>query len=399
MIVSDLFPPGFKGGGPTQTIANLVAHCRPLYDFFVITRDTDFGEKARYTGIRPDEWIEKYGCTVNYLSVRNRSLLCIRNVLRSIEYDLLYLQSIFSKSTIKVLLLRRLGLLAQAPVVLAPRGELLPNAIQHRKMKMIKKHLFLRLAKLCGLYRALNWQATSEAERAHLRQYFSGKIHLAPNLPMKMGAGQGEPNRERQTKKAGRADLIFLARITPVKNLDFALDVLRRVRGEVSLHIYGPIEKGAYWSQCQTQISRMPANIRVTYAGVIAHEQVIGTFGRHHFFLLPTRTENFGHVILESISAGCPVVISDRTPWRDLQAAGAGWDLPLEDPGAFRKVLQRCVDMGPEEYDALVRRTLEYGRSVTAGDEAVEQTRRMFDQAISDYRRGRTSTETGVKAT
>ena len=44
-----------------------------------------------------------------------------------------------------------------------------------------------------------------------------------------------------------------------------------------------------------------------------------------------------------------PVVISDRTPWRDLETVSAGWDLPLEEE-AFRKVLQRCIDMDNDEY-------------------------------------------------
>ena len=51
---------------------------------------------------------------------------------------------------------------------------------------------------------------------------------------------------------------------------------------------------------------------------------------------------------------GCNCVVSDRTPWRGLEEAGAGWVLPLEKPERFRAVLQRCVDMGPEEYAALV---------------------------------------------
>ena len=49
-------------------------------------------------------------------------------------------------------------------------------------------------------------------------------------------------------------------------------------------------------------------------------------------FFLPTRGENFGHVIAEALSVGTPVLISDQTPWRKLAAVGLGHDLPLAVP-------------------------------------------------------------------
>ncbi len=64
----------------------------------------------------------------------------------------------------------------------------------------------------------------------------------------------------------------------------------------------------------------------------------------HHFFLLPTWGREFGHVIVEALAAGCPVIISDLTPWRHLEETGVGWALPLESP-RFTMVLQECVDM------------------------------------------------------
>lgn len=44
---------------------------------------------------------------------------------------------------------------------------------------------------------------------------------------------------------------------------------------------------------------------------------------------MPTFNENYGHAIVESFVAGLPVVISDRTPWRNLEKINAGWDIPL----------------------------------------------------------------------
>ncbi len=61
--------------------------------------------------------------------------------------------------------------------------------------------------------------------------------------------------------------------------------------------------------------------------------------GYDRFFLAPF-SENFGHAINEALSAGVPVVISDKTPWRNLQEKGMGWDLPLDNRRAFIEVIE-----------------------------------------------------------
>ena len=44
-------------------------------------------------------------------------------------------------------------------------------------------------------------------------------------------------------------------------------------------------------------------------------------------------------------AAGCPLIISDRTPWQNLEEKGIGWSIPLEDKINWDKILQTCVDM------------------------------------------------------
>jgi len=59
----------------------------------------------------------------------------------------------------------------------------------------------------------------------------------------------------------------------------------------------------------------------------------------YHAMLMPSRTENFSYTVLESLQAGIPVLISDQTPWRDLEAQGIGWDLSLENREPWLVVL------------------------------------------------------------
>ena len=97
----------------------------------------------------------------------------------------------------------------------------------------------------------------------------------------------------------------------------------------------------------------------------------------------PTFGENFCHVIREALSAGCPVLISDQTPWRNLQECGAGWDLPLEAPDQFRQIVQLCVDAGEESYAALRERAAGYALTAASDSDNVEEHRRLFVDVAS----------------
>jgi glycosyltransferase involved in cell wall biosynthesis len=112
-----------------------------------------------------------------------------------------------------------------------------------------------------------------------------------------------------------------------------------------SLEIYGMIEDEQYWRECQALIKRLPSHITVTHHGGVHPEHVQSAFASFHFFLFPTRGENFGHVIVESLLAGTPVLISDRTPWGALELASAGWCTPLSDVKRWVELLRACALM------------------------------------------------------
>ncbi|MEI6501492.1 MAG: glycosyltransferase, partial [Armatimonadota bacterium] len=149
------------------------------------------------------------------------------------------------------------------------------------------------------------------------------------------------------------------------------------------LTAYGPREDAAYWAECEAIIKALPDNISVVYGGEVPHEQVPTRLAEHDLMVLPTANENFGHSILEALLAGCPVLISDRTPWRGLQAKGVGWDLPLEDPDGFTRVLQECVDMADARWQALSRAARALGEEAARDPEASEQNRRLLRQALT----------------
>ena len=372
--------PGYKAGGPIRTIANMVDRLGDEFQFKIVTADRDFDDTKSYREINVNGWNNVGKAEVFYMSPNGRSLRNFRRLLCATEYDVVYLNSFFSPHfTIKPLLLRRLRLIPDRPLVIAPRGEFSPGALG---LKSLKKQVYINAAKALGLYKGAVWQASSEHEEADIRQWFgrSVPVVVAPNLPPVIHLADELPPQRK--KKVGCLKIIFLSRISRMKNLDSALKMLKGLNGKVQFHIYGPMEDQSYWAKCQKIITTLPGNIEVRYCGSVKHDKVGLVMREHDLFFFPTLGENFGHVILEALCAGCPILISDQTPWRDLEEKGVGWDLPLSKPEMFHKVLQKCVDMNDEEYVKWSERARAYGLGVTKDDGVVEQNRQLFYKAM-----------------
>ena len=107
-----------------------------------------------------------------------------------------------------------------------------------------------------------------------------------------------------------------------MKNLDFLLRSLSKVNTNVDLTIFGNKEDDNYLKRCMEIIDQLPENINVIFKGHVKNELVQNVLISNDLFVLPTRGENFGHVILESLSAGLPVLVSNKVFWKSDRLGG-----------------------------------------------------------------------------
>jgi glycosyltransferase involved in cell wall biosynthesis len=340
LCVVDYYFPGFKGGGPLRTIANM----RPLLageiELAVFTRDRDLGADTPYDGFPADCWIQTATGPMYYASPDMFGVRGLQHALKGRTIDLLYLNSFFGPhSSIRPYLWSRRAL-PGLPILLAPRGEFSPGALA---LKKTKKRAYLTLVRALGLYRDVQWHASSEAEKVDILRQFpkATVVHLAedpvrlednPPAPAELG-----PNRD------GTLRIVFISRISPMKNLDGLLRILATLSRPISLDIYGPIEDRAYWASCEALIAKLPPHIRVSWKDELKPDAVSPVFGTYDLFAFPTLGENFGHVIFEALRAGTPVLISDRTPWTT-DASGAVTTVALNDTETWRTQLHKAAD-------------------------------------------------------
>lgn len=383
----DYYLPGFKGGGSPRTLVHMVEHLSDECEFYIVTRDRDINDDKPYATVRVDEWNTVGAARVFYASPLIKSIGKIFGILRGVPHDVLYLNSFFSlRFTAVPLALRRLGVHRNRPVIIAPRGEFSPDALA---ITRLKKRFYIQISKAIGLYDDIVWQASSTREAEHIRTSLGSRvasnIQVVPDLLPK--AADMVADSELQIRAAEPLQMIFLSRISPMKNTSFLLKALKNVKRPVQLNLYGPREDEVYWKECQRLINEMPSHVRVEYCGEVRPENVLATFARHHLFIFPTRGENFGHVIFESLAVGTPVIISDQTPWSADQE-GSVQVLSLE-PQQWTSAIESWTEINEDIYLQRRRAALAYARSYRANTAPVEQNRALFRTAKKSFERQR----------
>ena len=314
-----------------------------------------------------------------YLGPDDETTSRLAAVARESGADLVHASSLFSRMTIRWLLARRLGMAPRIPLIVAPRGECSAGALGIRGPR---KRAFLRASRVAGLHRGVVWQASTERERDEIRTAMpwipAADVRVAPDVP---GSAPEGPS-TRPPKQAGRARLVFVSRVARMKNLGFALRALGKVSGQVTLDVFGTLDDPPYWEECRAEAARLPAHVAMHYRGALPPDEVPAAFAAHDFSVLPTLGENFGHVVFESLSARCPVVLSDRTAWPDLGLAGAGFTVALENQDGWTAALQACVDMGPERHAEMSVRAREVALRLVEEQGAVRRNVELLESAV-----------------
>lgn len=373
---ADYYLPGYLAGGPVRTISAMVDTLGREFGFWIVTRNHDLGSTTPYD-LRPHAWHPIGGASVMYLPEAELTASRLLRIVREVRPDVIYLNSAVSpRFALLPLLLRRLGLLGAMPIVLAPRGQFAPAALQ---IKARKKAAFFLAARASGLYRGVLWHASGDVEaeaiRARLGRHTD--VRVAPNLVVAGADGTGTA----LLKTPGALRACFVGRVSAMKRPDLAFEILGNVRGTIEFDVYGPLEDARLVARCKAIAATYPSTTTVRWRGAVPPDELASRLGSHHVMLLPTAGENFGHAILESLRAGCPVLISDRTPWRHLEQQHAGWDVPFDDKTRFTQVLQRLVDMDQAEWSRWSAGAREAADAFFREGDRVERSKALFYEA------------------
>jgi glycosyltransferase involved in cell wall biosynthesis len=364
------FYPTYKNGGPLQSISNMLELGWKNHSFKVVTQNNPL-------------WINNsskeennYWKEVGNISVySSHSKFPPRKKIIEAYCDVYYLNSFFSfQYSIMIVLMQKLKLIPQKKIILAPRGEFSAGALS---LKRIKKRTFLSLAKSLRIYNNVIWHASTIAEAEGIKKEFGENISVRialdiSNYKLKV------PDQIQHKKNKNQLKILFISRISRIKNLKFVIETLNKSMCDFSLDIYGPIEDEKYWLECKRSMGTAIIK-KVNYRGVVNNTDIANIYPNYDLLFLPTLGENYGHVIYESLALGVPVLCSDKTPWSRLDEFYAGWNINLNNKDGFIEVIEKLSKLDCTEYEKYKAGCFRYIEDLKNDKKHVLDNLRLFD--------------------
>lgn len=364
----DWYRPGYKAGGTITAFGNFVDHLEDDIEFKIVTRNNDYSDTEDYPKIQPNTWTPLGKGSCYYMSSSELSVNSIKQIINATPHDMVYVNGIFSFyfSILPVWLSK------EKQVIINPHGMLSDQAFS---VKPLKKNVFLSVFNRLKVYRNSTFHVANAEEAAMVRAKINRfkAIKIANQFPRKL-----EHTTLEHKSLNTPVRLINVARIAVEKGTLKMITALQNVPQPLVLDIYGPVYDQDYWHKCQAAIKTLPDHIQVNYKGFIKSEDVLATIKHYDFFILLSEGENFGHSILEALSVGCPVIISNKTPWSNLESKGIGWNVAINNTDEILEVLSKALTIKLEVYQEMAKQAYIFAKSFSEDKDLHRENKDMF---------------------
>jgi len=203
------------------------------------------------------------------------------------------------------------------PVLLSPRGTLSPYSFQNSKVGvkwLIHRLMGKKLLEKCFIH------VTSDREREAVAMLFKPKsVAVLPNF-VKLPLSRAYPEK----KIGGPFKLIFFSRVDAKKGLEILIEALPLLKKDYLLTIAGTGDDG-YIAKLKALAVECGVDNNIVWAGFL-NDNKFDVLQAHDLFVLPSYDENFGNAVIESLSVGTPVLISEEVGLVDyVKKKNLGW--------------------------------------------------------------------------
>ncbi|RZK53160.1 MAG: glycosyltransferase [Pedobacter sp.] len=253
------------------------------------------------------------------------------------------------------------------PVVLSPRGMLTEYTLANRNVgfkSIIHWLIGKRLLRYCHIH------ATSEKEKEDILKFIKPRsVTVIPNLvelsdgiikhpvlPSLQGEGSGVRSKhESSTQQLPNLTtqptfkLIFLSRIEEKKGLELLFEALARLDVDWSLTIAGSGDK-SYVERLVVMVEGLGISARINWVGQVRNEDKFELLAEHNLMVLTSYNENFANVVIESLSVGTPVLLSNEVGLADyVIEKDLGWVTTLETESIKKALTKAYLDVDHRE--------------------------------------------------
>ncbi|WP_443944238.1 XrtY-associated glycosyltransferase XYAG1 [Pedobacter sp. AW1-32] len=229
------------------------------------------------------------------------------------------------------------------PVIVSPRG-MLTGYTKNNRNGFFKQVIHVLLGK--NLLKSSRIHATSHQEKQEFVEIVKPKsITVIPNLvnlpPQLIDNSTG--------KTEGSSpifNMIFLSRIEQKKGLDLLFEALAKLEFPWRLTIAGSGDQ-LYIKSLKLKAELLKIDRCINWLGQISNEEKFNVLANHDLLVLTSYNENFANVVLESLSVGTAVLISDQVGLSDYVAQkNLGWITPMKISDITLNIKNALKDVG-----------------------------------------------------
>jgi len=329
-IVTPSFYPATIYGGPIISTLNISRELSKIDGVEIYVSSTNANKYNRldveigiWHKFADDFWVKYYDETI----LNRLSLGLLYGIFNDIKMsDVVYIQYIFSLSTPISLLYAKV---LKKRVLLSPRGSLCKWCLSQGSRF---KRLWLKVL-ISPFANTIIWHVTSEQERDDTLYIFpNAKVEVISNgIDYEKFQEYNRLNPNEFAYKFIKIDMevdtiiISMGRLQKNKGFDILIDSFSRViklYPNSKLFIAG--EDYGEKENLSKQIVELKLEKEIFLIGEIIGEDKVSFFANSDLFVLPSFSESFGNVYIESLASGTPIVASKGTPWSSIEKVGCG---------------------------------------------------------------------------
>lgn len=302
------------------------------------------------------------------------------NAAKSGKYnvDIIHQHGIWAAVSMATLKMRQFS---GIPTIVAPHGSLSQWALNTSKLK---KEIALFAYERSNLNQAACLHATSENEISDFRDFgLKNPIAYIQN-GMQEEDLVVEGNRDRFFVENGvdpnKRILFFISRISPKKGLLMLVEAINTIKDDFKdwqLIIAG-VDEFNHAIQVKSLISKLQIEDKVKIVGPLFGEAKSDAFAAAELFILPSYSEGSPMVVLESLSAGVPVITTKASVWQDLINHNCGWWTEINTQ-AITAALQESIKMSPENLKNMGRNGRKLVSSKFTWPHSAKKAKRLYN--------------------
>ena len=112
--------------------------------------------------------------------------------------------------------------------------------------------------------------------------------------------------------------IIFVGSVTERKNPELIVKAISAIDGEISLEIIGPTPNKSYLNKLKESIHNSQHKENILLTPFTALDELIKKYSNANLFILASKSEGLGRVVIEAQATACPVLVSSNTGAVDL---------------------------------------------------------------------------------